>query len=124
MTEGARKADEAVKFINGLRHTKGRWAGTEFNLRGWQEKVIRDVFGTLKPDGSRQYRTVYMEIPRKNGKSSLSAAVALLLLFWDGEMGAEIYCAAGDRDQAALIYQICKRMILQEPRLYDRYLYQ
>jgi len=82
--------ERAVRFINALRHVKGEWAGQPFRLRPWQEMFIRDVFGTLRPDGLRQYRTASLWIPRKNGKSTLAAAIALYLLVGDGEPGAEV----------------------------------
>ena len=105
------KADRAVQFINFLKHTKGKWAGTQFKLEDWQEKIVRDIFGTLNEDGTRQYRTVYIEIPRKNGKSELAATIALYLLFADGEAGAEVYGAAGDRDQASIVYHVAASMV-------------
>ena len=61
-------ADNAVAFIECLAHTKGTWAGKPFLLIDWQEQIIRDVFGTLKPSGYRQFNTAYIEIPKKNGK--------------------------------------------------------
>jgi len=61
-----RKADRAVKFIEMLPHTKGRWEGKPFWLLPWQETIIRDLFGVVKEDGTRQFRTVYVEIPKKN----------------------------------------------------------
>ena len=69
-------ADYAVGFIECLCHTKGTWAGKPFELIDWQEQIIRDVFGTLKPNGYRQFNTAYIEIPKKMGKSELAAAVA------------------------------------------------
>ena len=71
-------ADYAVSFIEALCHTKGTWARKPFELIDWQEQIIRDVFGTLKPNGYRQFNTAYIEIPKKQGKSELAAAVALL----------------------------------------------
>ena len=62
------KADRAVRFIENLCHTKGRWSGKPFWLLPWQEQIIRDVFGIVKEDGTRQFRTAYVEIPKKNGK--------------------------------------------------------
>ena len=76
-------ADYAVSFIEALSHTKGTWAGKPFELIDWQEQIIRDVFGTLKPNGYRQFNTAYVEIPKKMGKSELAAAVALLLTCGD-----------------------------------------
>ena len=62
------KADRAVKFIESLSHTKGKWAGKPFWLFPWQEKIIRDIFGIVNEDGKRQFRTAFVEIPKKNGK--------------------------------------------------------
>ena len=75
------QADFAVGFIECLCHTKGRWAGKPFKLLPWQEQIVRDIFGTLKADGNRQFTTAYIEIPKKNGKSELAAAIALYMLF-------------------------------------------
>jgi len=100
LTRGDKAAQKAIDFINCLQHTKGKWAGVNFNLRPWQiEEIIKPIFGRLHPDGRRLIRTAYIELPRKNGKSELAAAISLFLLFADGEVGAEIYVAAGDRDQ-------------------------
>ncbi len=87
----AAKADRAVTFIENLRHTKGKWAGKRFWLLPWQEQIIRDVFGIVDEKGNRQFRTAYVEIGKKNGKSELAAAVALYLLFADNEPSAEVY---------------------------------
>ncbi len=95
------KADYAVTFIQALKHTKGRWAGKPFKLLDWQERIVRDLFGTVKPDGFRQFTTAYVEIPKKMGKSELAAAVALLLCCGDGEERAEVYGCAADRQQAS-----------------------
>jgi len=84
-------ADNAVTFINCLNHTKGEWYGTPFELIDWQEQIIRDLFGILKPDGFRQFNSAYIEIPKKQGKSELAAAVALLLTCGDHENGGEGY---------------------------------
>ena len=78
-------ADYAVNFIECLCHTKGTWAGRPFELIDWQEQIIRDLFGILKPNGYRQFNTAYVEIPKKMGKSELAAAIALLLTCGDGE---------------------------------------
>lgn len=80
-----KKADRAVTFIENLCHTKGKWAGTPFWLLPWQEQLIRDIFGIVKPDGNRQFRTAFVEICKKVGKSELAAAVALYLLYADNE---------------------------------------
>ena len=74
------KADRAVMFIQNLCHTKGKWAGKKFLLLPWQEQIVRDIFGIVKEDGNRQFRSAYVEIPKKNGKSELAAAIALYLV--------------------------------------------
>jgi phage terminase large subunit-like protein len=116
------KAQEAVDFFRlNLVHTKGRWAGVRFNLMPWQENdIIRPLFGTLNKDGNRTYRTAYIEIPRKNGKSELAAGIALKLLMADGEQGGEIYGAACDRDQAGLVFHVAADMVRRNPDLASR----
>ena len=74
------QADYAVGFIECLCHTKGRWSGKPFKLLPWQEQIVRDIFGIVKADGKRQFTTAYIEIPKKNGKSELAAAIALYRL--------------------------------------------
>lgn len=113
-------AERALSFFRALKLTQGQWAGKNFELLPWQEKMIREVFGTLKPDGNRQYNTVYVEIPKKNGKSPTASAVALYLLFADNEPGAEIYGAACDRDQAAIVFNVAAQMVRQCPALAKR----
>ena len=104
-------ADYAVMFIESLCHTKGTWAGKPFELIDWQEQIIRDLFGILKPNGYRQFNTAYVEIPKKMGKSELAAAVALLLTCGDGEERAEVYGCAADRQQAAIVFDVAADMV-------------
>ncbi len=113
-------ADYAVAFIENLRHTKGVWAGKNFRLLEWQEKIIRDVFGILKPNGYRQFNTAYVEIPKKNGKSELAAAVALLLTCGDSEERAEVYGCAADRQQASIVFDVAADMVRMCPALAKR----
>ena len=100
------KADRAVTFINNLSHTKGKWAGKRFDLLPWQEQIVRDLFGIVKEDGNRQFLTAYIEIPKKNGKSELAAAIALLMTCGDNEWGAEVYGCASDRQQASIVFDV------------------
>ena len=117
----ATKADSAVAFFrNYLRHTKGKFAGAPFELHRWQVEIVRQIFGTVNEDGTRQYRQVLLEIPRKNGKSEIAAGLALKLLLADGEMGAEIYGAAADREQAGAVYNVAESMVLSNPTLSAR----
>ena len=113
-------ADYAVNFIECLCHTKGTWAGKPFELIDWQEQIIRDIFGTLKPNGYRQFNTAYVEIPKKMGKSELAAAVALLLTCGDGEERAEVYGCAADRQQATIVFDVAADMVRMCPALNRR----
>lgn len=113
-------ADYAVMFIENLCHTKGTWTGKPFELIDWQEQIIRDLFGTLKSNGYRQFNTAYIEIPKKQGKSELSAAVALLLTCGDGEERAEVYGCAADRQQAAIVFDVAADMVRMCPALSKR----
>jgi phage terminase len=115
-----KKADRAVTFIENLCHTKGKWAGTPFWLLPWQEQLIRDIFGIVKPDGNRQFRTAFVEICKKVGKSELAAAVALYLLYADNEPSAEVYVAAADRQQASIVFDVAKQMVEMSPALMKR----
>lgn len=114
------KARQTVEFINCLKHTKGRWRGQPFALLPWQEQIIRDVFGTMKENGYRQYNTAYVEIPKKNGKSELAAGVALYMTCGDGEWGAEVYGCASDRQQASIVFDVAVDMVDQCPALKKR----
>lgn len=113
-------ADFAVMFIESLKHTKGTWWKQPFELIDWQEQIIRDLFGVLKPNGYRQFTTAYIEIPKKMGKSELAAAVALYLTCADGEERAEVYGCAADRNQAKIVYDVAVDMVRLCPSLNKR----
>ena len=115
-----KKADRAVAFIENLKHTKGKWAGKQFLLFSWQDQIIRDIFGIVDDIGNRQFRTAYIEISKKNGKSELAAAVALYLLYADNEPSAEVYGAACDRSQASIVFDVAKQMVQMSPALTKR----
>ena len=115
-----KKADRAVTFIESLCHTKGKWAGKRFWLLPWQERLIRDIFGIVKPDGNRQFRTAFVEICKKVGKSELAAAIALYLLYADNEPSAEVYGATADRQQASIVLDVAKQMVEMSPALMKR----
>ena len=112
-----RRADFAVNFIQMLRHTTGEWYGRPFCLMPWQEQIVRDLFGIVDADGYRQFRTAYVEVGKKNGKSELAAAIALYLLFADGEAGAEVYSCAADINQASIVFNTARAIIKQCPDL-------
>jgi phage terminase large subunit-like protein len=107
------KADRAVNFFERvLVHTKGEYAGKPFILTDWQKDlIIRPLFGTVNPDGTRQYRIAYISTARKNGKSELAAGIALYLLSADDEPGAEVYGAAADKEQASIVFDVASEMV-------------
>jgi len=118
-----KSANRVIKFIEKhITHVKGELAGQPIILENWQkDDIIKPVFGIKrKRDDFRRFRTVYVEIPRKNAKSTLGAAIALYLLLSDGERGAEIYSAAGDALQARIIFEIAQGMVNQNPELASR----
>jgi phage terminase large subunit-like protein len=106
----------AVRLINNLTHTSGPFARQPFNLRPWQRTVVASIFKTRK-DGLRVYRTCLLMLPRKNGKTELAAAIAIYCLLFDGELGGEIYCAAGDKEQAGKVFLAMVAMIENDPEL-------
>jgi phage terminase large subunit-like protein len=116
------RAEQAIKFISNLTHTKDKWAGKDFRLRPWQKEIVSELFGRMRADDPkrRAYRTCYLEVPRKNGKSELAAALALYGLIGDGVIGAEVYSAAADRDQAALVFNAAAAMVRNDPVLSAR----
>jgi len=117
----AQDAQRAVDFfVKRLRHVEGLWAGHPFILEPWQHDIVWNVFGWKRADGRRRYTTVYVEIPRKNGKSTFGAGLALKLLTADNEFGAQVYGAAEDRDQATIIFRIAAAMVRQDKVLRSR----
>lgn len=120
--EGIRHADETVAFLELLPQSKGRkWYGKPLSLIHWQRRFVRELFGRRDPaTGLRQYRTCFIFIPKKQGKSTLAAGLILKLLLADGEPGAECYGAAYDKEQARIVYKVAKAMVEQEEELAKR----
>lgn len=101
-------------FSNCLVHIKGAMAGQPFRLEPWQEALVACLFGWRdEHSGFRRYREAFIFVPRKNGKSLMAAGIATYLLFADQEPGAEIYCAAADREQAALVFEVAKQQVVR-----------
>src|SRR5262245_45606950 len=115
----ATQADEVVRFFQTrLTHVKGELAGRPLILAPWQIRdIVNPLFNQRHPDGRRQIRTCYVEVPRKNAKSTLAAGLALYLLYEDNEPGAEIVSAASDRDQEAIVFDIARGMVEANPVL-------
>ncbi|MFC1791853.1 terminase large subunit [Gemmatimonadota bacterium] len=111
------KALRVVAFIELLPQWKGPLAGQPLKLLPWQHELVCLLFGCVDEAGLRQYRTAFVFVPRKGGKTHTAAAIALALLFIDGEEGAEIYSAAHDRDQAAICFDVAAGMVKRLPEL-------
>lgn len=117
------RALDAIDFIETFcRHSKGKkWAGQPFILELWQKAFVSAIFGFIdKETGFRKYRKVILFVARKNGKSTLAAAIGLYMLLMDGEPGAECYSIATKKDQAKILWQEAKRMIKKNPVLLKR----
>lgn len=108
----AAAGEHVVRFVEGLcKHHKGEWAGKPLLLEEWQRRILRIAFGWMRADGSRRFRIVYVEVPRKNGKSELAAALGLYLLAADQEPGAEVYSSATKKDQAKIVHDTATAMV-------------
>jgi phage terminase large subunit-like protein len=116
------KANHAIEFVeNYCRHSKGAMGGKRFLLELWQKALVAATFGMVhKIDGTRKHQEVMLVVARKNGKSTLAAAIGLYLQIADGEPGAEVYACATKKDQARIIWLEAKRMVRKSPSLRKR----
>jgi phage terminase large subunit-like protein len=111
-------ADRVVGFFpEYLTHIEGQLAGKPFVLEPWQQAIVGCAFGWKRPNGTRRYREIFQYVPRKNGKSTQLGGLINMVAFCDDEPGAQIYSAAAEREQAALVYRQAKGMILNKPEL-------
>ena len=98
-----RVAEGVCEWIpENCKHHKGEFAGQPFALEDWERQIVGHLFAWFRQDGTRRYRTCFLYVPKKNGKTCLTAALGLLLMVADDEPGAEIYSCSGDREQATL----------------------
>jgi len=107
-------------FAECLSFTTGQWMGEPFVLQPWQQAIVGHLFGWKRADGTRRYREAFIYVPRKCGKSELAGGLGNYLAFADNEPGAQVYCAAADREQAKLVFNAAKTMVLNEPLLTKR----
>lgn len=113
----SKAAERACKAIQLFPHIKGKWAGSRLELEPWQIFIIINLFGWMDMQtGLRRFRTAYIEVPRKNAKSTLSSAIGLYMAFLDGEGGAEVYSAATTRDQAKIVFNDARAMARKSPQ--------
>lgn len=111
---------DVLDFFALLKHSKGEWANTEFKLEPWQQFILWNLFGWKRRDGTRRFRSAYVEVARKNGKSTLCSGISLYMLVADGEQGAEVFCVATKKDQAKLVFAESERMRKATPALAKR----
>ena len=115
------RASHVCKFIELLPHIEGEWEGKPLILDPWQIFILTTVFGWVDENDKRRFKTAYIEVPRKNGKSALSSGVALYCLVADGESGAQVYSAATTRDQAKVVFNVAAQMVNKSPGLRKRF---
>lgn len=115
----AARAERVCRFIELCGHIKGPAAsrGETIKLEPWQIFILSTVFGWVDMNGNRRFRRAYTEVPRGNGKSSLSSPVGLYMLAFDAEAGAEVYSAATTRDQARIVFRDAQAMARKMPKL-------
>ena len=107
------RAERLFKFATLLKHYKGQWAGTLIHLEPWEQFILGSVVGWVHVEtGCRRFRTSFNQVPRKNGKTLIAAILLLYLAFFDGEAGAEGYCIALKRDQAKLVFNDARKLVL------------
>lgn len=112
------KATRPIEFVERFcKHSKGQWAGKPVILDIWQKAILQAIFGFVNEEGMRKYREVLVIVARKNGKSTLLSAIALYMLFADHEGGAQICCVASKKDQAKIVFNEAKNMVVQSPLL-------
>lgn len=116
------KANHAIEFVeNYCKHSKGSMGGKPFIMELWQKALVAATFGMVhKIDRTRKFREVLLVVARKNGKSTLSAAIGLYMQVADGEPGAEVYACATKKDQAKIIWLEAKRMVKKSKALLKR----
>jgi phage terminase large subunit-like protein len=128
LTFDVEAALRAIAFPELLRHYKGEWGplpgvrteGLPITLEPWQKFVIGALFGWKRADGTRRFRQLYLEVAKKNGKTLMAAIIGLLLAFFDGEPGAEVYAIATKKDQAKLVWLDAVQMVKKNTRLNKR----
>ena len=106
------RADYVCQFLELLPFGSGEWLGKPFRLQDWQREPLRKFYGTLEIDPEsnqkfRLYQYLYLEIPKKNGKTELSAALGLYHLVGDGEKNPQVYICAADREMPPFAITPC-----------------
>ncbi|PJE80681.1 hypothetical protein CI610_00342 [invertebrate metagenome] len=106
------RADDVLGFYRKTSHIKGEWAGQPICLTPWQTFIVANLFGWVREDtGLRRFKTGYIEVSRKNGKSTFAAPLGLYMTRFDGEAGSEVYSCATSRDQARIVFDTARDMV-------------
>lgn len=113
-------AERVFDFCTLLKHSPDKRSWVKFDPEPWQSACIYIIFGWKKKDGTRRFNYAYLELPKKNGKTTFAAVFANYLLFFDGEEEAEVYLAATVEKQAHICFDKAKRMIEKSPALAKR----
>lgn len=116
------RVDRAIAAFRCMTHTQGKWAGKPLNPDPWQVAyIIAPVFGFVRDDPDegtvRIVRKLYVEVSRRNGKTTMSGGIALLLTAADGEPGAQVYAAATNERQARYLFDPVKLIAARSPKL-------
>lgn len=114
------RGDFVCDFLELLTFGSGEWIGKPFRLQAWQREPIREFYGTIDEDEDgehRRFQYFYLEVPKKNGKTEVSAGLGLYHLVADGEPNSQIYICAADRDNATICYNAMVNMIDNSPWL-------
>lgn len=116
------KAEEWCRFLEKLPHVKGKWKGQKFILSDWQIFCTVNIFGFyVTKTGKRRFKQVYIEVPRKNGKSFWVAGIGLGMITIEGESGAEVYCGATTEEQAWHVFKPAKLICDRLPAFRKKY---
>ena len=102
-------------FEDYLSFTSAKWMGKPFTFLPWQEKIMRVVYGFVDDNNLRQYRTVFIFVPKKNGKTEWASGIGLYHLIADNEPAPEVYCVASNSDQAKICWNGSKIMVEEQP---------
>ena len=116
----------AISFTRFIRHSKGEWRGKPLELQPWQQFIVGCCFGWQARDENgawrRRFRTAYVEVPKKNGKSTMCGFIGIYGLVGDGEPGAEVYAAATAKQQAMIVFNEAREMVRSSPQLREQLL--
>ncbi len=111
-----KQADIACNFFELiLKHTQDSWAGQDFMLAPWEQEAVSAIYGRLDEKGNRVIQRVYLEVPKKSGKTEFAAGLVLLELLLNKQLGCQVYGAAAAQRQALNVYRAAQTMVRLSP---------